>query len=195
TRLPVQSACGCAFSSLGRPWVAQRVWPIPKAPFSGSACRFSSRLRSLPTERRRVSEPFCTTAMPAESYPRYSSLRSPSTITGTASRDPTYPTIPHMWLVPRRRRNGSVRVAATRPLGRAGSGRGGGGLGVRVPPLLARPARVGPAGLDLLPRAAQGERARGHVLGDRAARGHVGALTHGHRGHQRGVAADEGPGL
>ena len=26
---PVQSRCGWAFSSVGRPWVAQRVWPMP----------------------------------------------------------------------------------------------------------------------------------------------------------------------
>ena len=29
TILPVQSRCGCAFSSVGRPCVAQRVWPMP----------------------------------------------------------------------------------------------------------------------------------------------------------------------
>ena len=28
TRLSV-SKCGCAFSSVTRPWVAQRVWPMP----------------------------------------------------------------------------------------------------------------------------------------------------------------------
>ena len=29
TMSPVQSRCGCAFSSVGRPCVAQRVWPMP----------------------------------------------------------------------------------------------------------------------------------------------------------------------
>ena len=29
-------ACGCAFFSVGRPWVAQRVWPMPIVPDSGS---------------------------------------------------------------------------------------------------------------------------------------------------------------
>src|SRR5450755_1847603 len=29
---PVQSWCGWAFSSDGRPWVAQRVWPMPTVP-------------------------------------------------------------------------------------------------------------------------------------------------------------------
>src|SRR4029453_19353695 len=37
-------------------------------------------------------------ARPAESYPRYSSLRRPATRMGGASRGPTYPTIPHMTL-------------------------------------------------------------------------------------------------
>ena len=32
TILPVQSRCGWAFSSVGRPWVAQRVWPTPYSP-------------------------------------------------------------------------------------------------------------------------------------------------------------------
>src|SRR6185312_2723946 len=34
--------------------------------------------------------------MPAESYPRYSSRRNPSRITGTTCFLPTYPTIPHI---------------------------------------------------------------------------------------------------
>jgi hypothetical protein len=37
-----------------------------------------------------------TMATPAESYPRYSRRRSPSTMTSTASFSPTYPTIPHI---------------------------------------------------------------------------------------------------
>ena len=32
---PVQSRCGWAFSSVGRPCVAQRVWPMPYSPSSG----------------------------------------------------------------------------------------------------------------------------------------------------------------
>ena len=38
TRRPVQSRWGWAFSSVGRPWVAQRVWPMPKVPWMGSLC-------------------------------------------------------------------------------------------------------------------------------------------------------------
>ena len=30
-------ACGCALFSVGLPWVAQRVWPMPVWPASGSA--------------------------------------------------------------------------------------------------------------------------------------------------------------
>src|SRR5207245_6195834 len=37
-----------------------------------------------------------TVAIPAESYPRYSSRRRPGRMKESASRWPTYPTIPHM---------------------------------------------------------------------------------------------------
>ena len=50
-------ACGCALLSVGLPWVAQRVWPMPMVPASGSRCSRASRLRSLPSARRRVSAP------------------------------------------------------------------------------------------------------------------------------------------
>ncbi len=40
--------------------------------------------------------PVETSAMPAESYPRYSSRRNPPMTTSSAERSPTYPTIPHM---------------------------------------------------------------------------------------------------
>src|SRR5580704_3171493 len=94
---PLQSRCGCAFSSVGRPCVAQRVWPIPYTPSSGVMRIDSSRLRSLPGERRTSSLPFSpTTAMPAESEPRYSRRRRPSRIRGTTRLGPTYPTIPHI---------------------------------------------------------------------------------------------------
>ena len=49
---PVQSRCGCAFSSVGRPCVAQRVWPMPYGPSIGFTRMASSRLRSLPDARR-----------------------------------------------------------------------------------------------------------------------------------------------
>src|SRR5262245_25473551 len=48
-------ACGWALSSVGRPCVAQRVWPIPIVPVSGARASLASRLRSLPSARRRAS--------------------------------------------------------------------------------------------------------------------------------------------
>ena len=50
-------ACGCALVSVGRPWVAQRVWPMPIVPASGSLVSRFSRFCSLPSARRRVSAP------------------------------------------------------------------------------------------------------------------------------------------
>ena len=57
--------CGCALRSVGRPCVAQRVWPMPVWPFSGCSASRDSRLRSLPSARRRSRWPFSTVAMPA----------------------------------------------------------------------------------------------------------------------------------
>ena len=48
---PVQSVCGWALISVGRPCVAQRVWPIPVAPAAGSFESFSTRFPSLPGDR------------------------------------------------------------------------------------------------------------------------------------------------
>ena len=72
-------------------------------------CRTGARLLSLPWAAhkhwilvsvavvlRRRCRLLLTTAMPAESYPRYSSLRSPSISMGTTLRPATAPTIPHM---------------------------------------------------------------------------------------------------
>ncbi|CAM5571450.1 hypothetical protein SBADM41S_00121 [Streptomyces badius] len=42
------SRCGCAFSSLGAPWVAQRVWAIPVVPANRlGTLASSSRTRPL----------------------------------------------------------------------------------------------------------------------------------------------------
>jgi len=64
---PLQSWWGWAFSSVGRPCVAQRVCPSPQSPASGSRSRLADRFASLPAERRRTIEPSLTTAIPAES--------------------------------------------------------------------------------------------------------------------------------
>ena len=59
--------CGCAFSSVGRPCVAQRVWPMPSVPEGGSEPIRASRFFSLPVARTTFSVPPFTTASPAES--------------------------------------------------------------------------------------------------------------------------------
>src|SRR5579872_7400696 len=57
----------------------------------------SSRLRSFPSARRICRpSPLPHTAIPAESYPRYSRRRNPSIMTGTTLFLPTYPTMPHI---------------------------------------------------------------------------------------------------
>ena len=77
--------------------MAQRVCPIPVLDFgSGLSSMAFSRLASLPARLSEKIAPSATTAIPAESYPRYSSRRSPSMTTSRACWYPTYPTIPHM---------------------------------------------------------------------------------------------------
>ena len=67
---PVQSTCGCAFSVVALPWVAQRVCPMAAAWPAGAD---SVSLASLATEsvppaaRDRQTFPSATMAIPAES--------------------------------------------------------------------------------------------------------------------------------
>lgn len=80
--VPLMSVCGCAFTSVAGPCVAHRVWPMPTRPDIrlGST---SARSRTRPARLVTLSwEP--TTATPAESYPRCSSLPSASTSRGAA---------------------------------------------------------------------------------------------------------------
>ena len=80
--LSEQSPCGCAFSSVTRPWVAQRVWPSPivaggaataTAPSvwvtgrSASRPTAARRLARLPTARTVSISPSASSEMPAES--------------------------------------------------------------------------------------------------------------------------------
>ena len=58
---------GWALRSAGTPCVAQRVWPMPVVPGSGSAANSASRLRILPSARRLCSAPSTSVATPAES--------------------------------------------------------------------------------------------------------------------------------
>ena len=86
---PLQSLCGWAFSSLGLPCVAQRVWPRPTQasdPFSPAAANSASR---LPTARTVSMPSGSMRAIPAESYPRYSRRLRPSRMMGLPGRRPT----------------------------------------------------------------------------------------------------------
>ena len=61
---PVQSVCGWAFTSLGAPWVAQRVCPIPRVPFME---RVSGRLAGILPHRLYTSTWDPRVATPKES--------------------------------------------------------------------------------------------------------------------------------
>src|SRR5262245_7351476 len=94
-------------------------------------------------------------------------------MTGTASRGPTYPTMPHTGAASTGGPETSVSLPVVSAAGRA---------------LLA--AR--PFGLHDLPRAPEAQRIGGNVFGDDAPRAHVGAFADAHGGDERRVAADEG---
>ena len=66
---PVQSMCGWALRSVGAPWVAQRVWPMPSGRPAGSGLLVErvSRLASLPARLVTDSLPSAAMAAPAES--------------------------------------------------------------------------------------------------------------------------------
>src|SRR5205814_8071146 len=86
-------------SSLGRPCVAHRVCPMPHCtvPLAPPASFIFSSSRAIrPTDRMILGELASMIARPHESYPRYSSRLRPSTSTLETSREPIYPTIPHM---------------------------------------------------------------------------------------------------
>ena len=110
--------CGCAFTRLGSPWVAQRVWPMPQVPVRVRPWSvLSARWYSLPVAfTTSASASPSRTASPAESYPRYSSLDSPSSRIGAACRRPVNPTIPHMLRFPRRQTKIKAKAAPTGPL-------------------------------------------------------------------------------
>jgi hypothetical protein len=112
---PSAETCGCALRSVGPPWVAQRVCPMPTvAAGRGLSASAFSRLASLPARFEVASSPSTRTATPAESYPRYSSRRSPSRTTASASCGPTYPTMPHIAARVPAERTGSGHFAPTR---------------------------------------------------------------------------------
>src|SRR5690606_16521129 len=97
TRATPWLMCGCALASVTPPWVAQRVWPMPRLACAPSATAAASISATRPVRRTRRTSPSATRAMPAESYPLYSSRLSPSIRTGTTSRSAIAPTMPHMY--------------------------------------------------------------------------------------------------
>src|SRR5579872_5211525 len=96
---PLQSTCGWALASVGWPWVAHRVWPMPELAWRRppSAIRRRSDSERVPraARARHSSEPDCTTT-PAESYPRYSRRSSPWRSTSITQSPPVTPMMPHM---------------------------------------------------------------------------------------------------
>ena len=65
---PSADRCGWAFASVGPPWVAQRVCPMPMVDAgSGLAASSASRLAILPAYLRHSIRPSAPTATPAES--------------------------------------------------------------------------------------------------------------------------------
>src|SRR5512135_721418 len=163
--------CGCAFSSEGRPWVAHRVCPTPHVPESGSFVIRSVRRAIFPWDLRMAIPPPDWTATPAESYPRYSSRRRPSTRISTQELGPVYPTMPHMSLL------SLLRLGGGEPR-----------FFEKLRPLAGDPP------LDrLLFRPAQRQRVGGYVHGDRRSRADQGSLAHRDRRDQHRVAPDEDP--
>jgi hypothetical protein len=65
--LPSQETCGCAFVSLGRPCVAQRVWPIPRVDGGSRPAMLVRRSRILPALFATAIRSPSLTATPAES--------------------------------------------------------------------------------------------------------------------------------
>src|SRR5215510_13209767 len=176
---------GWAFASVGLPWVAQRVWPIPVSPSSGEDLSRASRLRSLPSERRRPSWPFSTVATPAESYPRYSSRLSASTSWPATGPLPRTPTMPHISLTPIPESHAYLPKWQKRR------------QFICCSPLFPRAqlAEQGrPAGPLLLRSTGERQGIGGHVLGDDATRADISALPDLDRRHQRAVRAYKGSG-
>src|SRR5690606_15007587 len=93
--------CGWALRSQGAPWVAQRVWAIPRRPGSGWSARACSSSATLPERRQRSRRPSSpSTATPALSYPRYSRRFRPSRRIAVILRSATAPTMPHIGTSP-----------------------------------------------------------------------------------------------
>src|SRR5664279_5592389 len=98
---PAQDAtCGCALTSVGGPWVAHRLCPMPAAPVGLDSSKAAANSTSLPARLITVLRSARNRATPAESYPRYSIRLRPSTSTGNTLLPLTHPTIPHIRVLP-----------------------------------------------------------------------------------------------
>ncbi len=93
---PEFEVCGWALVSLGIPWVAQRVCPMPNVPGNVTVFALASKSDTLPLVFTSVKS-LLMRATPALSYPLYSRRFNPLMIKGRANRFPTYPTIPHIY--------------------------------------------------------------------------------------------------
>lgn len=102
---------GWAFSSDGFPCVAHRVCPMAVMLVRFLFSTIEARSLIFPLHRTTSTPFFEKKAIPAESYPRYSSLFSPSRTTATAFLFPVYPIIPHITNV--RSRKSEVRSKRT----------------------------------------------------------------------------------
>ena len=100
TTASLSVAWGWALFSVGRPWVAQRVWPMPTAPCSGSR---RAALRDCAACPRRGGASACRP--PASPFPpNYSrDIRAASARRRARPRRgrwPRMPTMPHIWHFP-----------------------------------------------------------------------------------------------
>src|SRR5208337_749887 len=99
--VPLHPVWGWALRSVTPPWVAHRVCAMPVLPFSPESSFLSSISLIRPAPLRTLSLPLLIVTMPAESYPRYSTLRSPSSRMPETGSSATQPTIPHTVCVSR----------------------------------------------------------------------------------------------
>ena len=100
------SKCGCAFCSLTRPCVAQRVWPMPTVALVGDASPRPSPPRPVDRPRRggRGCRPRAPTRSPAGHHGDAGGvvaavlelLAGPRAGAPGPACSPTYPTMPHM---------------------------------------------------------------------------------------------------
>ena len=83
-KLPSLEKCGCALYSVGAPWVAHLVWPIPVVPLKSIFFDFSTSSDSLPFALQLFKPVSPAMQMPAESYPLYSNFSNPESRKGFA---------------------------------------------------------------------------------------------------------------